>query len=77
MSAVQVVVAVALPREAEVVSASSAPDMESYRYAVVSGWQVYYFDVTNATGQEAIRLTYKMSTGQPAALNPARIDQRR
>jgi len=74
---VQVVVAVALPKDAEVVSAPSAPDMESYRYAVVSGWQVYYFDVTDATGQEAIRLTYKLSSGEPAALNAARIDQRR
>lgn len=73
----QVVVAVALPTDAEVVSAPSSPDMESYRYAVVGGWQVYYFDVTSATGQEAIRLTYRMPSGEPSPLNAARIDRRR
>jgi hypothetical protein len=73
----QVIVAVALPADAEVVSTPAAGEMESYRFATVAGWQVYYFDVTDASGEEAIRLTYRLPDGEPAALNPVRIDRRR
>lgn len=73
----QVVVAVTLPVDAEVVSTPAAGEMEAYRYATVAGWQVYYFDVTDASGQEAIRLTYRLPSEEPAALNAARIDRQR
>jgi hypothetical protein len=74
----QVVVAVALPADAEVVNSTpAAGEMESYRFATVAGWRVYYFDVTDASGAEAIRLTYRLPDSEPAALNPARIDRQR
>jgi hypothetical protein len=71
----QFIVAVALPPGANV---TNVPNFEPYREARVGGWWVYYFDTTNVTGEEVIRLHYDLAGAgaAPPELDPWRIDDR-
>lgn len=72
----QFIVAVALPPGADV---TDVPDYEPYREARIGGWSVTYFDTTDVTGGEAIRVTYHLAGADspPPELDPRRVDARR
>lgn len=53
----QVIVAVALPRDATV---NPFSDLQPYREARIGGWQVYYFDTTEAQASDAIRVSFRL-----------------
>lgn len=71
----QMVVAVALPPGTVV---TQTPDIEPYRQGRVAGWDVLYFDVTDADTARAIQLwfTFPADPSTPT-LNWRRIDARR
>jgi hypothetical protein len=71
----QFIVAVALPPGASV---TNVPNFEPYREVHVDGWRVYYFDTTDATGAEVIRLHFDLAgaSASPPELDPWRIDAR-
>jgi hypothetical protein len=71
----QVIVAVALPRGTVV---TDVPDLAYYYNTRAGDWDVYYFNTTNATGEEAIRLTYQPDPdADPGLPDPYRIDRKR
>lgn len=71
----QVIVAVALPQDAE--AATAADSIESYRQANVGDWEVWYFDTTQAATTQAIRLTFTLGGDTPADIDFRAIDDRR
>lgn len=77
----QVIVAVAVPRDAEVIPIEDASltYYPSYRHTNVGEWQVYYFDTTQATSADpnAIRLQFTPGVFMPDDLDPAQVDRRR
>lgn len=71
----QVVVAVALPLGTTAVTFS---DMQPYREAKIGGWQVYYFDTTEAQATDAIRVSFRLPEGDaPPDLDYWRVEQER
>lgn len=53
----QVITAVAFPEGTTIDEISG---LQPYREAVVKGWQVYYFDVTDASTADTIRISYTL-----------------
>jgi hypothetical protein len=71
----QVIVAVALPRDAEVTT--PADSLVSYRQVNVGDWAVWYFDTTEASTTDAIRLNFTLGGDSPAEIDFRAIDDRR
>ncbi len=71
----QVIVAVALPRGTTVNPFSA---LQPYREVRIGGWQVYYFDTTEAQATDAIRVSFHLPHGATSPdLDYWRIEQER
>jgi hypothetical protein len=78
----QVIVAVAIPRDALVIppDADSRESYPSYRNITLGEWQVYYYDTTDATAEDpdAIRITFRAGASTPTtAPDPYVVDRSR
>ncbi len=71
----QLIVAVALPRGATVLS---MPELQPYRTISIRGWDVYYFDTTSLTAPATIQISFvPPGANNPADLDPFAVDRRR
>jgi hypothetical protein len=75
-SFVQVIVAVALPHDAEI-TVQSEPSLQPYREDRLREWRVFFFDTTHVAEGDAIRIDYTAGSLSPDDLDPLAVDRRR